>query len=43
MWYFKAPGSVIRLSPSGKLFERHDGTDWGRMTQYQEVADDQYR
>ena len=42
MWYFKAPGSVIRLSPSGKFYQRHDDTDWGRITQYREVADDQF-
>jgi hypothetical protein len=42
MWYFKAPGSVIRLSPLGKFYQRHDATDWGRLTQYREVADDQF-
>jgi hypothetical protein len=42
MWYFKAPGSVIRLSPSGKFYQRHDDTEWGRITQYREVADDQW-
>jgi hypothetical protein len=42
MWYFKAPGSVIRLSPSGKFYQRHGGTDWGRITQFREVADDQW-
>jgi hypothetical protein len=42
MWYLKAPGSVIRLSPSGKFYERHEDTDWGRITQYREVSDDQF-
>ena len=42
MWYFKAPGSVIRLSPSGKFYQTHYDTDWGRITQYREVADDQF-
>ncbi len=42
MWCFKAPGSVIRLSPSGKFYQRHDDTNWGRITQYREVAEDQF-
>ena len=42
MWYFKAPGSVSRLSPSGKFDLTCDDTDWGRITQYREVADDQW-
>jgi hypothetical protein len=42
MWYFKAPGRVIRLSPSGKFYQSHDATEWGRITQYKEVADDQF-
>jgi hypothetical protein len=29
MWYFKAPGKVIRLSPSGKYYQGHDDTVWG--------------
>jgi hypothetical protein len=42
MWYFKAPGRVIRLSASGKFYQSHDDTGWGRITQYREVADDQF-
>ncbi len=42
MWYFKAPGWVTRLSPSGKFYHSYDDTDWGRITQYREVADDQF-
>ena len=42
MWYFKAPGWVSRLSPSGKFYQSFDDTNWGRITQYREVADDQF-
>jgi hypothetical protein len=42
MWYFKAPGRVSRLSPSGKFYLTFDDTDWGQITQYREVADDQF-
>ena len=42
MWYFKAPGKVSRLSPSGKFYESFDETEWGRITQYREIADDQF-
>jgi hypothetical protein len=42
MWYFKAPGRVIRLSPSGKYYQEHDDTVWGRITQFREIADDQF-
>ena len=42
MWYFKAPGRVMRLSSSGKYWQVLDETEWGRITRYCEVADDQY-
>jgi hypothetical protein len=41
MWYFKTPGFVIRRSPSGKSYQGYEETEWGRITQYLEVADDQ--
>ena len=42
MWYVKAPGRVTRLSPSGIFYQSFDDTDWGRIIQYREVADDQF-
>lgn len=42
MWYFRAPGRVVRLSPSGKFYQSQDDTEWGRITQYREVTDDQF-